>query len=414
MIYLEDNFEKIEPPLKFDDKGKVFKARDKITGEFVIIKSIENLVGNVYQLLKKNYNPFLPEILYFMEDKANVDTVVVYRFIEGETLDGKILTESDTREILLQLCDVLEFLHALQIVHSDIKPANIIWRKNKKIRLIDFDAARIYNDDRKTQTRYLGTEKYASPEQIKNIGQIDFRSDIYNLGKTFLELLGENYNGKLKKILLKCTETAPENRYQSISELKAALTQKNFTVFKICATVIFILAAGILFYNLTSEKTLTTHVAEILYRANTKEINLSLGGLSLGDSVEKMHAIFGREERITPSEIPNINRYEYKSVVITCNENKICGLVSYTDEIATESGVRQGDSIEKVIEIYGRRCSVIKDGENIFYEYPYEFDDKNFEVIRFAIKSGCVEYISLRTVEEFQERNWILANVRTI
>ena len=414
MIYLEDNFEKIEPPLKSDDKGKVFKARDKITGEFVIIKSIENLVGNVYQLLKKNYNPFLPEILYCAEDKVNVDTVVVYRFIDGETLDGKILTESDARKILLKLCDVLEFLHNLQIVHSDIKPANIILRKNKKIRLIDFDAARIYNDDRKTQTRYLGTEKYASPEQIKNIGQIDFRSDIYNLGKTFLELLGENYNGKLKKILLKCTETLPENRYQSISELKAALTQKNFIALKICATVIFIFASGILFYNSTSEKTLTTHVAEILYYANTKEINLSLGGLSLGDSVEKMHAIFGREERLTPAKNPHYKNYEYKSVVITCNENKICGLVSYTDKIETESGVRQGDSLEKVIEIYGRRCSVIKDGENIFYEYPYEFDDKNFEIIRFAIKSGRVEYISSRTVEDISERNWILTNVRTI
>lgn len=55
--YLDDKFEKIEPPLKSDDKGKVFKARDKITGEFVIIKSIENLVGNVYQLLKKKLQP---------------------------------------------------------------------------------------------------------------------------------------------------------------------------------------------------------------------------------------------------------------------------------------------------------------------------------------------------------------------
>ena len=150
--YLDDNFEKLAPPLKSDDKGEVFKARDKINGEFVIIKSIKNLVGNVYRLLKKNPNPFLPEILYCAEDKANVDTVVVYRFIDGETLNGKILAESDARKILLQLCNALEFLHALQIVHSDIKPANILLKENKKIRLIDFDAARIYNDDKSTQT----------------------------------------------------------------------------------------------------------------------------------------------------------------------------------------------------------------------------------------------------------------------
>lgn len=132
MIYLDDNFEKLSPPLKSDDKGEVFKARDKINGEFVIIKSIENLVGNVYKLLKKNPNPFLPEIIYCAEDTANVDTVVVYRFIDGEILDGKILIESDAKKFLLQICDVLEFLHSLQIVHSDIKPENILLQKIKK------------------------------------------------------------------------------------------------------------------------------------------------------------------------------------------------------------------------------------------------------------------------------------------
>lgn len=159
---------------------------------------------------------------------------------------------------------------------------------------------------------------------------------------------------------------------------------------------------------------MTAHVAEILYYANTEEKILSLGGLSLGDSVEKMHALFGREERLTPSKTPNHRHYEYKKMVVTFDEDKICGLVTYTDEIKTESGVRQGDSIDKVIEIYGRRCSVIQNGGNIFYEYPYEFDNKNFAVIRFAIKGGVIEYISLRTVEDAQEKNWILANVRTI
>ena len=100
--------------------------------------------------------------------------------------------------------------------------------------------------------------------------------------------------------------------------------------------------------------------------------------------------------------------------MITCDENKIYGLVSYTNEVATESGVRQGDSLEKVIEHYGRRCSVIKDGENIFYEYPYELAGGNLKVIRFTISGGRVEYISLRTVEDKSDAEWILKNVRTI
>lgn len=114
--YLNFYFEKLEPPLKSDDKGKVYKAKDKNTGEFVIIKMINNSAAYVYQLLKKNPSPLYPEIVYFAEDKGNADAVIVYRFIDGETLEGKKFNESDARQILLQMCDALEFLHALNIV----------------------------------------------------------------------------------------------------------------------------------------------------------------------------------------------------------------------------------------------------------------------------------------------------------
>ena len=396
--FLDFYFENPEPPLKSDDKGKVYKAKDKSNGEFVIIKIIDNSAACVYQLLKKNPSPLYPEIIYFAEDKGNADAVIVYRFIDGETLEGKKFNESDARKILLQMCDALEFLHALNIVYSDVKPANIILQKNKKIRLIDFDAARIYREGKTLQTTYLGTEKYASPEQIAAQTQIDFRSDIYNLGKTFLEVT--NCGARLKKILLKCAADSPENRYQNIGELRNALLQKKFTALKICA-IIFIFMAVILFHNSTSEE-------------NFAEFNLKLGGLTLGDSLEKMRETLGREDRVTPSKTPDHIHCEYKKIVITFNKDKICALVSYTDEIQTESGIRQGDSLEKVIAAYGRRCSVINQGEEIFYEYPYQSEGGNFAVIRFAVKGGRVEYISLRTVEDFKERDWILANVRTI
>ena len=48
------------------------------------------------------------------------------------------------------------------------------------------------------------------------------------------------------------------------------------------------------------------------------------------------------------------------------------------------------------------------------YEYPYELAGGNFLVVRFSINGGRVEYISLRTVDDSKERNWILENVRTI
>ena len=78
--YLDFYFEEIT---SLDAKNKVYKAKFKDSGEFVIVKIINRLVGNVYHLLKKNYSPLFPEILYCAEDKANTDTVVVYRFFDG-------------------------------------------------------------------------------------------------------------------------------------------------------------------------------------------------------------------------------------------------------------------------------------------------------------------------------------------
>ena len=102
------------------------------------------------------------------------------------------------------MCDGLKILHENKIVHRDIKPENLILQGDK-IRLIDFDAARIFKSDKNKDTKILGTEYYAPPEQF-GFGQTDPRSDIFSLGKTFQELTGKNLRGDLKKILSKCTE----------------------------------------------------------------------------------------------------------------------------------------------------------------------------------------------------------------
>jgi len=239
--YLEYRFEKIKL-LKQTDKGEVWLAQTKTTEEFVVIKFVK-LIGLPYSEMQKISCGLWAEIFYCAEDSA--DTVIVEEFIQGENLADRknFLTEIEARNLILQLCDGLKILHGAGIVHRDIKPSNLIVQGDK-IRLIDFDAARIFKTDKSKDTKFLGTEGYAPPEQY-GYSQTDARSDIFSLGITFQEMSGKNCKGNLKKILSKCTELDPANRYQNVEELKTALLERKSVSHKkfilpICFAMLFL------------------------------------------------------------------------------------------------------------------------------------------------------------------------------
>ena len=100
------------------------------------------------------------------------------------------------------------------------------------------------------------------------------------------------------------------------------------------------------------------------------EFNLSLGELKLGDSVETMREIFGREDRVTPSKTPTHRHCEYKNIVVTFEGDSIAALVSYSAEIETERGLHEGSTLDEVIAAYGRRAAVYQFDELTLYEYP--------------------------------------------
>ena len=219
-FFVETNFQKIRL-LKKSDKGKVWLASTE-AGQPVILKRI-NFTGLPYQKLKENPHQLWAKILFFSEGEN--ESIVVEEFINGETLDGKTLTESEARQLLNQICDGLKVLHSMRIIHRDIKPSNLILQAGGIVRLIDFDAARIFKSGQTEDTIFLGTREYAPPEQY-GFGQTDPRSDIYSLGVAFQKLLGRNCRGDLKRILLKCTEIDPRRRFYSAMDLKRALNSQ--------------------------------------------------------------------------------------------------------------------------------------------------------------------------------------------
>lgn len=117
---------------------------------------------------------------------------LVQDFVEGETLQARLaretrLSEVATREIVLQLLDVLEYLHQRTppVIHRDIKPANIILARDGRVVLIDFGAVReAIGDDKNTS---IGTMGYTPTEQM--LGRATTASDCYALGATALEMI---------------------------------------------------------------------------------------------------------------------------------------------------------------------------------------------------------------------------------
>ncbi len=188
----------------------------------------------------------LPRIVDII-DREDV-IFIVMDYIEGETLKRVIDREGaqDQEQVLkwaLSLCDVLMYLHSQNppIIYRDMKPANIMLQPNGNIKLIDFGIAREYKEQSIEDTVSLGTKGYAAPEQFGGHGQTDVRTDIYCLGVTLYHLVtGKNpaeppyemypirhWNGRLsaglEKIIQKCTQADPNERYQSDAELKYAL-----------------------------------------------------------------------------------------------------------------------------------------------------------------------------------------------
>ncbi|MBQ6976241.1 MAG: serine/threonine protein kinase, partial [Selenomonadaceae bacterium] len=262
-------FEKIKL-IRRTEKGEVWLANDK-SGNFVIFKQI-NFVGLPYKILKNNLHELWAKIFFCVEDDNK--TFVVEEFFSGENLSAKNLTESQAKNFILQLCDGLKILHNLGIVHRDIKPSNLILQGDK-IKLIDFDAARIFSADKSEDTNFLGTKGYAPPEQF-GYGQTDSRSDIFSLGKTFQKLLGKNCKGNLKKILSKCTELDPANRFQTVDELKFALLEKNTPTFPtLDLTKIFLLSFILIFllHSSTAEEKISApvEVEKVIEQKNIPE-----------------------------------------------------------------------------------------------------------------------------------------------
>lgn len=198
------------------------------------------------EMLKKLHHPHLPSIIDVIDEEDSF--LIVMDYIEGNHL-GKSLEEygAQPQEKVIdwakQLCDVLGYLHTRKppIIYRDMKPSNVMLKPDGNLMLIDFGTAREFKEKNLADTTCLGTVGYAAPEQFGGRGQTDARTDIYCLGTTLYHLvtgknpceppyellpirqINPNLSDGLQRIIAKCTQKNPDDRYQSCAELMYAL-----------------------------------------------------------------------------------------------------------------------------------------------------------------------------------------------
>jgi serine/threonine protein kinase len=94
------------------------------------------------------------------------------------------------KDVMLQLCEALAYIHGHGLIHRDLKPSNVMVDEDRVVRLMDFGLAKYIADDAAVTAdgRLVGTFRYMAPEQI--LGEkLDTRTDLYSLGVILYELL---------------------------------------------------------------------------------------------------------------------------------------------------------------------------------------------------------------------------------
>lgn len=241
------------------NSGIVYKARHMNLDKYVVLKKIKTDIKDIVNnraevdVLKNLKHACLPQVLDFVEDDGDIYTVM--EFISGNSfkqyLDaGTKFLEKSVIIWMKQISATLCYLHNQKppIIHSDIKPGNIMLMPNGNICLIDFNISFSLGAKNAFVNGY--TSGYSSPEQIEAVKynqnetdsskwkKIDNRSDIYSLGATIYHMMtGEKpvtnekgyvedireskleMNEVFASVIMKCLEPNPAKRYQRTEDI---------------------------------------------------------------------------------------------------------------------------------------------------------------------------------------------------
>ena len=229
-----DNYEVLDNDI---NKTSLIVLRNKSTGSLCIQKILTDYDLDVYKTLKTHPVNNTPRIIDYIETETNL--VLLKEYIVGITLDEFLQDRGFNKPLffkhMYKLCDIINNLQSLKnttnnnersIIHRDIKPSNIIISDDNELYLFDLNAAKFYKENESRDTKLLGTENFAAPEQY-GFGPSNRSTDIYAIGKLIEQYVNlsndKDFVKDMTKIINNCCEMDYKNRYKNIYELKTDL-----------------------------------------------------------------------------------------------------------------------------------------------------------------------------------------------
>ena len=243
-------------------------SRETIDGRVMMRKSLRRQLldnGDHRDMLRKEYAvgrmlaERTPYIVGYRKMTDNDEECSIWMdYIEGETVESLISihpdyfrNERNFRRFLLQMLEGLEEMHACQVVHMDIKPANVILTSiNRDVRIIDLGLSYTYSHP----TSAGMTDAFAAPEQ-KAGESVDARTDIYAVGK-MIEYIANKLNSEgrtyhlprdIRRIMEGCIQDDKERRWQSCGDIIRRLNKggRRLWIWLLCIALIIAISSAV-------------------------------------------------------------------------------------------------------------------------------------------------------------------------
>ncbi|MDY6896490.1 MAG: protein kinase [Cyanobacteriota bacterium] len=274
--------------------GEVFVAMDTRVGQEVALKLLKDTLVASSEMRKRFEREIAvcaalqsDHIVKIMDCGFTDEGYPFYvmEYLRGQTLRQLILREKRlslkrTQAIISQVCKGLQLAHQgvilqqeggarIKVIHRDLKPDNIFLiptNLGEWVKVLDFGLAKVKNqsvEQTNLTTTFIGTFRYAAPEQLQNDENLDERADIYSLGLLIYEMLcgvdpfglsakgskvsetswvlahahetplplhsslpqsnGEYVSPQLEAVVMKCLRKKPGERFANVGELNQAL-----------------------------------------------------------------------------------------------------------------------------------------------------------------------------------------------
>ncbi len=216
--------------------GVVYKARDPLIDRLVAIKTVglglsdaetEAFERRFFREARSAGRLNHPNIVTIHDvGKTGDIAYIAMEFLDGRSLreildSGVVLPLPRIADITAQIADGLAYAHRHQVVHRDVKPANVMVLADGKVKITDFGIALLPTGTRTLSGNVFGSPRYTSPEQVMG-RPVDGRSDVFSLGAVLYEMLtglppftGGDLNSILTQVLSEPT-APPSSRNRNI------------------------------------------------------------------------------------------------------------------------------------------------------------------------------------------------------